>query len=65
MLPAAPVLPLVPRNCGKDGLREHVKRIANKPMDECRAALKELADNDQVRAVLVRGEGRPSGRGST
>ena len=30
----------------------------NEMMDECRAALAELADDDGVRAILVRGEGR-------
>jgi len=37
---------------------EVLNAFHNEAMDECRAALKELADNDQVRAVLVRGEGR-------
>jgi enoyl-CoA hydratase/carnithine racemase len=30
----------------------------NEAVDECRAALQELADDDRVRAILVRGEGR-------
>ena len=30
----------------------------NEAMDECRAALHDLAEDDRVRAVLVRGEGR-------
>ena len=30
----------------------------NEAMDECRAALAEFAEDDRVRAVLVRGEGR-------
>ena len=37
---------------------EVLNAFHNEAMDECRAALKELAENDQVRAVLVRGEGR-------
>ena len=30
----------------------------NEAMDECRAALRDVAEDDRVRAVLVRGEGR-------
>ena len=30
----------------------------NEAMDECRLALHELAEDDRVRVVLVRGEGR-------
>ena len=30
----------------------------NETMDECRAALQSFADDDAIRAVLVRGEGR-------
>ena len=30
----------------------------NEAMDECVAALKELGDDQRVRAILVRGEGR-------
>jgi enoyl-CoA hydratase len=37
---------------------EVLNAFHNEAMDECRAALKELAENDAVRAVLVRGEGR-------
>jgi len=35
----------------------------NEAMDECVAALKELGDDQRVRAILVRGEGRASSAG--
>jgi len=39
--------------------RPHVlNAFHNEAMDECGAALRELADDDRVRAILIRGEGR-------